>query len=275
MRAIDLNEIVRVLVGLMVAYGVIVLGAWVVQRKLVYRPDPTHVAPSKLGLERVNEVKLVRPDGVELIGWYRAAESGRRTVLYFHGNAGNLAARAARMDGYVGTGLGMFMISYRGYSGSTGAPSEQANVADAIAAFDWLVERGIAPGQIVIYGESLGSGVAVQVALARRPAGIVLDAPYTSIAALGQRHYPFLPVAWLATERYDTVGRIDDLKDVPVLIIHGERDDVTPVEMGRAVYAAANAPKKIETFPEAGHADHHVYGAFETVQAWIKALDNK
>jgi len=269
-----LNEIVRLFVGLLVAYGVIVLGAFVVQRKLVYRPDPTRVAPSTVGLRHVSEVKLTRPDGAELIGWYRAAETGRRTVLYFHGNAGNLAARSARMDGYLGTGLGMFMVSYRGYSGSTGAPSEQANVADAIAAFDWLVDRGVAPNKVVIYGESLGSGVAVQVALARKPAGIILDAPYTSIAALGQRHYPFLPVTWLATERYDIVGRIDELKGIPVLVIHGERDAVTPVEMGRAVYAAANAPKQIETFPEAGHADHHLHGAFETVQAWIKALDS-
>lgn len=267
-----MSEVVKLLVVLGVAYGVIVFGAWMMQRKLIYRPDPTRIDPVQVGLVDVDEVALVRPDGVRLVGWYRAASGARPTVLYFHGNAGNLATRAERMAAYVRSGLGMFMMSYRGYGGSGGAPSEDANVADAIAAFDWLVARGVAPDGIVLYGESLGSGVAVQVALTRRPAGVVLDAPYTSIAALGQSHYPFLPVAWLATDRYDIVGRIGRLENVPVLILHGERDAVTPVEMGRAVHATANTPKKIVTFPEAGHADHHAFGAFEVVQEWIKAL---
>jgi uncharacterized protein len=268
-----LSEVVKLFVVLGVVYGAIVLGAWLMQRKLVYRPDPTRVDPAGVGLTDVAEVTIARPDGAQLVGWYRAAPMKRPTLLYFHGNAGNLAARAERMEAYVRSGLGMLMVSYRGYSGSSGAPSEPVNVADAVASFDWLIAQGVDPAKVVIYGESLGSGVAVQVALARKPAGIVLDAPYTSVAALGQRHYPLLPVVWLATDRYDTIGRIGRLENVPVLIIHGERDAVTPVDMGRAVHAAANAPKSIATFPDAGHADHHAHGAFEVVLDWIRSLD--
>ena len=249
------------------------IAAWTAgfQRSLLYRGDPERVAPSAVGLMDVREVILERPDGARLIAWYGRAQSGQPTLLYFHGNGGNLANRSERMRAYLAQGVGVFMLSYRGYGGSTGQPTERDNVADAAAALDALVASGIAPEDIVLYGESLGSGVAVQVALQRDVAGIVLDAPYTSIPDVGQRHYWYLPVQQLALDRYETIRQVGAIT-APLLVIHGEQDEVTPVEMGRAVYRAAPEPKEIATFPEAGHSDHHAFGAFEVVLGWIRRL---
>ena len=162
------------------------------------------------------------------------------------------------------------MMSYRGYSGSTGAPSEVANVADGKLAFDALAADGVAPGDIIIYGESLGSGVAVQVAAEKAPGGLILDAPYTSIADIAAGQYPWLPVRWLLRDRYDSVDYIAKVH-CPLLIVHGERDEIIPVGMGRELLALANPPKQIATFKEAGHADHYMYGSYDAINAWIDA----
>jgi len=130
---------------------------------------------------------------------------------------------------------------------------------------------GVRPEDVVLYGESLGSGVAVQVALEKPVAGLILDAPYTSIVELGAQVYPFLPVRLLLSDRYETVRYIGRIR-APVLVLHGERDRVVPIEMGRRVFAAAPGPKRIATFREAGHSDHHLYGSYDVVLAWLREL---
>jgi fermentation-respiration switch protein FrsA (DUF1100 family) len=237
----------------------------------MYFPDGTRVPPTNYGLLGVVERVLDRPDDARVVGWYGRAAPGRPTVLYFHGNAGNLASRSERVRKYTARGFGIFMLSYRGYSGSTGSPTERANVADAILAYDALRKDGIAPEDIILYGESLGSGVAVQVAAEKPVGGVVLDAPYTSIVDVAAGAYPFLPVRPFMFDRYETMRHLREVK-APLLIVHGEDDEVIPVEMGRAVYAAANSPKEIVTFPGAGHSDHHLHGSTEEIFRWIEEL---
>jgi fermentation-respiration switch protein FrsA (DUF1100 family) len=252
-------------------YGAVAIAAFVAQRKLMYFPDGARIPPSNYGLAGVAERVLDAPDGALLVGWYGRAAPGRPTVLYFHGNAGNLASRSERVRKYIARGYGIFMPSYRSYSGSTGSPTERANVADAKLAYEALRKDGIAPDDIILYGESLGSGVAVQVAAEKRVGGIVLDAPYTSIVDVAAGAYPFLPVRPFMIDRYDTMRYLRDVK-APLLVVHGEDDEVIPVTMGRAVYAAANGPKEIVTFPGAGHSDHHLHGSAEEIFRWIEAL---
>lgn len=247
------------------------LALWVFQRRLIYFPDPTRHPPASLGLAGVEEVVLNRPNGVRIVNWYSTAQPSRPTLLYFHGNGGNLAARAERIELYRESGLGVFMMSYRGYSGSTGTPSEAANVGDALAAFDELVRRGVPENAIILYGESLGSGVAVQVAGARRVAGIILDAPFTSLADVGARVYPFLPVRYAIADTYDSKSRIADIAG-PLLIVHGEQDQVVPHDMGRALFDAARQPKTFASIPEAGHSDHYAYGSFKLIHDWIAQM---
>jgi fermentation-respiration switch protein FrsA (DUF1100 family) len=170
-------------------------------------------------------------------------------------------------------GWGVYMMAYRSYSGSTGTPTETANVADARLAHGALVHEGVDPKSIILYGESLGSGVAARIATERPVGGLILDAPYTSIVELASQVYPYLPVRRLLLDRYETDKVIAQVK-VPVLILHGERDGVIPVAMGRALAALANEPKRLVTFPNGGHSDLYLDGneALAAVRDWLRGL---
>jgi pimeloyl-ACP methyl ester carboxylesterase len=263
--------LIKSLLGLLVAYLLLVIAAYYVQRRLMYFPDTARVTPASIGLANVTERVLETPDGERVIAWYAPARPGQPTILYFHGNGGSLEARSERVRKYVGRDHGMFMMTYRGYGGSTGVPSERANVADAKLAYDTLVNEGVRGGDIIVYGESLGSGVAVQVAAEREVGGLILDAPYTSTVDVAELAYPYLPARWLMTDRYETLRHLRELK-APLLVVHGEKDTIIPIAMGRRVHAAASGAAEIVTFPQAGHSDHHLYGSYDAIYAWIDRL---
>lgn len=241
------------------------------QRKLMYFPDTTYFTPAQAGLPGVTERLIETPDGARVLVWSAPARAGRPTILYFHGNAGSLETRNERIRKYMARGLGVFMMTYRGFGGSTGVPSEAVNVADAKLAYDMLVASGISPSDIIVYGESLGTGVAVQVVAVKAVGGLVLDAPYTSMVDLAALHHPLIPGRWFMTDRYDTRTHIKDVH-VPLLILHGEEDDIVPVAMGREVFDVAAPPKVIKTFPGAGHADHYLFGSYDALYGWIEQL---
>jgi fermentation-respiration switch protein FrsA (DUF1100 family) len=241
----------------------------VLQHQLMYYPATEHVLPSAENLNNVEERVLTTPDGERVLVWYGRAKPGMPTLLYFHGNAGSLADRAERIRKYMAKGYGMFMMTYRGFGGSTGSPSERANVADANLAYDALVASGVSPSDIIIYGESLGSNVAVQVAAKRPAAGLILDAPYTSMVDLAQVHYPQIPLRWLMTDRYETLRDIGNVR-MPLLIIQGGKDDIVPPAMGKTVFAAANEPKQLAVFPEADHTEHYKFGSYDVIFRWVR-----
>jgi hypothetical protein len=243
----------------------------VLQNHLMYYPATEHVMPSAERLDNVEERVLATPDGERVLVWHGRAKPGMPTLLYFHGNAGSLADRAERIRKYMAKGYGMFMMTYRGFGGSTGSPSERANVADANLAYDALIASGVPPSDIIIYGESLGTNVAVQVASKRRASGLILDAPYTSMIDLARVHYPQIPLRWLMTDRYDTMRDIGKVT-MPLLIIQGGKDDIVPPELGKAVFAAANEPKQIAVFPEADHTEHYKYGSYDVIFRWVREV---
>ena len=251
----------------------LVLVAYFGQRKLIYFPDRTRVLPSQLGLPGVEERVLKTPDGERLIAWYAKARPGEPTLLYFHGNGGGLRERAERVRQLSAEGWGVYMMAYRGYSGSSGTPSEMANVADARLAYGALLLEGVAPEATIAYGESLGTNVATRIAVERRVGGLILEAPYTSIAKLGGQIYPYLPVDLLLIDRYETDKIIAQVK-VPILIVHGRRDRTVPVEMGRALAGLVQAPKTLVVLPNAGHNDLYRDGndALGVVRNWVRAL---
>lgn len=265
--------VLKLALVLATAYALVAVAAFIAQRRLMYFPDPNRVSPASFALAGVEERVLTTPDGETLVAWFGHAMPGRPTLLYFHGNGGNLANRSERVRKYRARGMGVFILSYRGYSGSTGRPSERANVADAKLAYEALIAEGVSADDIIVYGESLGSGVAIQLAAAKPVGGVVLDAPYTSIVDVAAGAYPYFPVRPFLFDRYESLRYLPKI-DVPLLVIHGEDDEVIPVAMGRAVYAAANAPKQIVTFPGAGHSDHHLYGSGEEVFRWIDAVSD-
>ncbi len=268
MRTVYVLKVVVIVGGL---YLLLVLAGYLGQRRLLYFPDPTRVAPSQTGLKDVAERIIATSDGETLIAWQGKARSGQPTLLYFHGNGGSVAGRATLIAKYMMRGRGVMMMSYRGYGGSSGSPSERANVADARLAFDSLLADGVRPQDIILYGESLGTGIAVQLAGERNVGGVILDSPYTSVVDRAAELYPFLPVGLILSDRYETSRHIAKLH-APLLIVHGEADEVIPVAMGRKLFALANEPKEIVTLPGAGHNDHDLYGSFEAINGWIDRL---
>jgi uncharacterized protein len=246
------------------------------QRRLLYFPDRTRTDPKAIGLMSVDAHEIVAPDGARIIIWYGRAKPGKPTLLYFHGNGGALAARAPRFERFMSEGWGVAMMAYRGYAGSTGSPTETHNIADALRAHDWLLAQGVAKDAVVLYGESLGTGVATQVAAVRPVAGLILDAPYTSTYEVGARRFPFLPVARMMWDRYETRAHIKRVA-CPVLILHGALDPVIPVDMGREVARLANEPKTYVEFPNGGHIDLFINGndALTPMRAFMAAVQGR
>ena len=255
--------------------GLVYWGSQRIQRHLMYHPDTAHVTPQEAGLpDSVREIILVTDNREQVLAWHAPAIPGQPTLLYFHGNAGSLVTRTARIARYMEQGIGVFMMTYRGFGGSTGQPSEAANVADARLAYAELRRRGVAPEDIILYGESLGTNVAVQTALSPgvEARGIILDAPYTSMLDLANLHYPELPARYLLTDTYETEALIPSLK-IPLLIVHGEEDQIVPASMGKRLFErAGSAMKELKLFPLAGHTDHYGFGSLDAILAWISVV---
>ena len=198
--------LLKVLIGLAVTYGLVLIAGYSLQRRLLYPAAPQHVSPQEAGLRDVSELRIDAPDGQNVVAWYGKARPGQPTLLYFHGNGGSLVGRTPRIERFMAEGWGVFMMTYRGYGGSTGMPTETDNIADAVRAYDRLASLGVPERDVVLYGESLGTGVASRVALQRRAAGLILDAPYTSIPDVGARQFWFLPVRLFMRDR--GIGRV-------------------------------------------------------------------
>ncbi len=234
------------------AYASVTLGMFVFQRKLQYHAENKGLTPESVGIIGAGVETLTTADGEKIILWHAPARAGMPTILYFHGNAGEMGDRPLRFNYYHSRGFGVAYVSYRGYGGSSGSPSEAGLIADATAAYDWLITKGVEPGRIVLLGESLGSGVAVQLAAKREVGAVVLEAPYTSTVEVAAKIYWWLPVHALMKDQFKSVDFIAAVV-APLLIIHGEADELIPVEFGRRLFAAANQPKELEIVSGFGH----------------------
>lgn len=239
-------------IGLALAYAAVCAAMFVMQRQLQYFPARLAPAPAAAGFEGVTEAALTAADGTPLVLWYSPAPAGAPTVLYLHGNAGEIADRPKRWAFLREQGFGVAYLSYRGFGGSGGTISETGLHMDADAAYDWLVAQGVAPGRLAVAGESLGSGVAVRLAADRPVGALVLEAPYTSTADVAARRYPWLPVRLLMLDQYPSRDRIHRVR-APILIQHGTGDATIPFDLGRALFDAAPAPKEFREIPGGGH----------------------
>ena len=250
-------------------YAALLVGLYVFQRTLLYRPDTGVPDIAAIGVAGLRPITLVTADGLALLAWYRPPETGRPVVAYFHGNGGHLGYRGARLQRFDAANLGVLIVEYRGYGGNPGAPTEAGLYDDARAALDFLAAQGIAPAHIVLYGESLGSGVAIRMASERIVGAVILEAPYTSIAAVAQVHYPFVPAHRLIKDRFDALARIGQVR-APILVLLGGRDVVVPPRFGRTLFDAAREPKELWIAPDGGHEDLRDFGALEKAIDFIR-----
>lgn len=262
---------IRFAAVLLAAYAAIVALAYFFQRSLQYFPDRSTPSPAAAGVPEMVAVETTSADGTRLIGWYREAARGRPTIVLFHGNGGNISDRVFQVRPWLDRGLGVALFNLRGYGGSGGSPSETGWFLDGAAVLAFARARGVPPERLVVFGESLGSGVAVKVATDHAIAALILQAPLTSAADVAQHHYPFLPARWLIKDRYDSAARIGSLR-APLLIVHGEADLIVPVRFGRALLAAAPEPKRGIFIAGAGHNDVPMKGGADAVLAFLASV---
>ncbi|MEA2934369.1 MAG: uncharacterized protein QOD74_1015 [Variibacter sp.] len=257
------------LIGLAAAYlGVLAL-MYVFQRKLMYFPEVTRTPPAAAGLAQAEEVTLTTADGERLIAWHVPAKDERPVFLYFHGNGGSLRLRADRFRRLTADGSGVLAVSYRGYAGSSGSPSEAGLLADADAAYAFVRER-YAPERIVVFGESLGTAVALAVAVKHPARKLILDAPYTAAADVAASVYPFVPIRFLMKDQFRAGEWARQVK-IPTLILHGEMDRIIPIGFAEALHELIVAPKSFVRFPRGGHVDLDSHGAVDAVRQFLAA----
>jgi fermentation-respiration switch protein FrsA (DUF1100 family) len=248
------------------AYILITVYMYATQRSHQYFPGHQGLSASAVGLRGVEDVKLASTDGEALQGWYSPAQSCKPTILYLHGNGGEISDRAERFAAYQAEGFGVFFLSYRGYGASTGSPTEEGLVSDALAAYDWLIARSVKPDAIMLVGESLGSGVAVQLAAARPVKAMALEAPFASAANVAASVYWWLPVRLLMKDRFDSFAFIGKVK-APLLVTHGDLDGVVPLSEGQALFARANEPKEMVVVAGGTH------GSIFSPDTWLHEMN--
>jgi len=235
-------------------YAAVVGALLALQRRMIYFPSKSYtLTPADAGLPW-EEVFLKAVDGVKLCAWYVPADKdGSPVVLYFHGNATNLSGLVGLAGEFRGLGFGFFAVDYRGYGKSEGTPTESGLYADARAAYGWLVDRGVKPGRIFIYGQSLGAAVAARLVSEQRAAGVILEGAFPSIYAAARHHYfwAFVPRA-AVKDRFETEEYVARSLS-PVLVIHGARDSIAPRKFGEIVFAAAREPKVLCIVPDSSH----------------------
>jgi len=237
------------------------------QRSLMYFPDTVRRSPASVGLPQAEEVTLSTADGERVIVWHVAPRGEKPVVLYFQGNGGGLDLRTGRFRALVANGAGLVALNYRGYGGSTGSPSETGLIADALAVYTFAGAR-YPRERIVLWGESLGTGVAVALAAERPVARVILESAYTSIADVAAEVYWFAPVRLLIKDPFRSDRRIGKVT-APLLVLHGTHDNIVPIAFAERLYALIRAPKQFVRFADAGHNDHDAYGAIDAVQAFL------
>lgn len=267
------SMVLGVVGGVLAVYVLLLVLLVMQQRKIIFRPDPAQVELAAfMAPEGMKDIALATADGFEVHSWYLpATRADGRTIAYFHGNAGHRGNRVVRILPYAAEGYGILLVGYRGYGGNAGLPTEAGLYEDGRAALDFLQGQGVRPDQLILFGESLGSAVATQMALERPAAALILEAPFASISRSARSRYPFLVYDMLVSDKFDTYAKIARIGK-PLLLIHGELDRTTPVNFGRMVFDAAADPK-VGFFPEgAGHNDLMQHGMPARVLAFIDSL---
>ncbi|WP_051625936.1 alpha/beta hydrolase [Kozakia baliensis] len=252
----------------LIVYASTVLTLYLRQDRLLF---PASIHPLNTPPSGMQEISLRTADGLVLKSWFHESSPNAPVIVYFHGNAGSLNWKGDRLEHFAQAGFGVLALEYRGYGGNPGHPSEAGLYRDAIAALDFLQEKGVLPERIVLYGESLGTNVAVQTALHRAVAGVVLDSPYTSIADAAAYHYPYVPARLLIKNRFDTLTCIPNLTR-PLLVIRTTEDRVVPPAQSLAVFEAAQQPKEVWTTDHATHATVLEHGGMPVVLDFVRRV---
>ena len=249
-------------------YVLTIVGLTTFQRRLQYLPDRRLVDPAQGGMNGAEDLRLTTDDGETLVAWYVPAKDGHPLILYFHGNGGALVDRVPRFRALTASGYGLLAIAYRGYGGSTGSPTQKGLMEDGETAYLEARTRGYGGDRIVLMGESLGTGVAVALAATHEAAAVVLDSPYSSAVEVAAAHYAVFPVKWLMFDQFRSDLAISDVH-IPILVLHGDEDDIVPISLARQLFELANEPKTFMRVPGGKHLVLGLAEVFPRVREWI------
>ena len=233
------------ILALVFFYILLLIIVFFFQGNLLYHPTTNTYLKDQAAREPagIEKVKIVTKDEINLIGWFYNQDLEKfKTILFFHGNAGSLENRTYKLNHFKNLNLNFLIIAWRGFNGNKGKPNEMGLYEDAKSAIKWLNAKGIKEKNILLYGESLGTGVAVEVAQNKNYAGVILESPFTSMVNMGKKYYPFFPVSFLLKDKFESYKKINNIF-VPVLIMHGKVDKIVPYDMGKKMYELANEPK--------------------------------
>ena len=232
----------KLVILIIVTYCLLLTFVFFYQRKLLYHPNfSNHVTGDGL-IHSIEKINIKTEDNIDLKGWFHLKDLKKKTILFFHGNAGTLDNRIYKLNFLGNLDINFLIIAWRGYSGSSGKPTELGLYQDAKSAVNWLNLKGIAEKNIILYGESLGTSVAIEIGQSKNFAGMILEAPFTSMVDTGKKYYPFFPVKLLLKDKYESKNKIKNIK-FPILVMHGKKDKIIPFYMGEAIYNLANKPK--------------------------------
>tara|TARA_B110000116_G_C16688958_1_gene514283 strand:+ start:276 stop:1079 length:804 start_codon:yes stop_codon:yes gene_type:complete len=225
-----------------IIYSLVLTLTYIFQRNLLYHPTENNYSGDQI-LVDIEKVKIKTSDNIELISWYHNKDFNKyKTILYFHGNAGSLENRIHKINHFKDINVNFLIFAWRGFSGNKGKPTEKGLYEDAKSAVQWLKLKGINEENIILYGESLGTGVAIEIAQNKNFSGVILESPFTSMIDTGKDKYPFLPVRFLLKDKYENNRKIKNIKS-PILVMHGKIDKIVPFYMGKKIYELANEPK--------------------------------
>ena len=264
-----MTKISSILIYVIGIYLLVVLIMFTYQRSLLYLPSKEKLDPffySNTGLKKVN---FKTSDGLILSALFKNPTSkNAKTLVIFHGNAGHIGHRVEKFTPFLNEGYGLLLVEYRGYGENPGKPTEDGFYKDGIAALEFLSKQNISKEKTILYGESLGCGLAVKLSTENKYHSTILEAPYTSIADVASRHYWYLPAKWLVLDRFEILGIINKIKS-PLLIIHGKKDDVINIELGKEVFNSAPEPKETLFIDEASHNNLYEFNIFKKILNFI------
>lgn len=236
------NFFLEIIIGIIVIYSSLLVILFIFQRNLMYHPQENNYFGDKLEVE-IEKVNITTIDNINLLGWFHKKDLNKfKTIIYFHGNAGTLDNRIHKLNHFKDMDVNFLIISWRGFSGNSGKPSEQGLYKDGKSTIDWLKKLGLNEKDIILYGESLGTGVATEIAQYNNFAGLVLETPFTSMIEAAKNFYPYIPVGLLLKDEYKNDKKIQNI-NIPILVMHGESDQIVPFWMGKKIYEIANQPK--------------------------------
>ena len=225
-----------------IIYFLILVFLYFYQRNLLYHPNENNYSEDKISVE-IKKVKISTSDNIELVGWYHEKNLKKyKTLIYFHGNAGSLENRIHKLNHFKDMNINFLIIAWRGFSGNNGKPSEEGLYLDGNSAINWLIKKDVAEKNLILYGESLGTGVATHLAQNRNFGGVILETPFTSMVDAAKIFYPYIPVNLLLKDKFENYKKVKNINS-PILVMHGEIDQIVPFSMGKKIYEIANEPK--------------------------------